>query len=84
MKEACCSIWKAHEKTGKPDPKEWRPPMVLLVGLGMGRGRSELQGCHAGSSMPRFLRGKRHLDPFPEFTGEKIPLESPSKSPSKA
>lgn len=59
------------------DPRDWRPPMVLLVG--MGQGKEDLS-----SRVLRWLEyaevlagGKRHLDSFPDFEGEKILLETP-------
>lgn len=59
------------------DPNDWRPPLVLLVGLG--QGREDL-----GAQVWRWLKraeilagGKRHLEAFPDFKGARILLEGP-------
>jgi precorrin-6B C5,15-methyltransferase / cobalt-precorrin-6B C5,C15-methyltransferase len=64
------------KKTGKPDSNEWRPPLVLLVGLGMGRDDLSVKMLRWLQCAEVLAGGKRHLDLFPEFSGEKIPLES--------
>jgi precorrin-6B C5,15-methyltransferase / cobalt-precorrin-6B C5,C15-methyltransferase len=65
------------KKINRPDSNEWRPPLVLLVGLGMGKDdlSSKVLGWLQYAEV--LAGGKRHLDLFPEFTGERISLESP-------
>ena len=64
----------------KPDPKDWRPPTVLLVGLGMGRDDLSTKVLQWLERAEVLAGGKRHLDSFPEFKGEKVPLESTVES----
>lgn len=61
----------------KSDPNEWRPPTVLLVGLGLGREDLSARASRWLERAEVLAGGKRHLDSFPEFQGEKIPLEAP-------
>ena len=60
----------------KPDPKEWRPPALLLVGMGMGRDDLSPKVLQWLERAEVLAGGKRHLDSFPEFRGEKVPLAS--------
>jgi precorrin-6B C5,15-methyltransferase / cobalt-precorrin-6B C5,C15-methyltransferase len=64
------------KQTNRPDSNEWRPPLVLLVGLGMGRDDLSSKVLRWLQHAEVLAGGRRHLDLFPEFTGEKIPLES--------
>jgi precorrin-6B C5,15-methyltransferase / cobalt-precorrin-6B C5,C15-methyltransferase len=68
------------KKATKPDPKEWRAPTVILVGLGTGRDDLSVRVLHWLEHAEVLAGGKRHLDSFPEFEGEKIPLEGPLDS----
>jgi precorrin-6B C5,15-methyltransferase / cobalt-precorrin-6B C5,C15-methyltransferase len=61
----------------KPDPEEWRSPTVILVGLGTGRGDLSVNALEWLEYAEALAGGKRHLDLFPEFDGEKILLEAP-------
>jgi precorrin-6B C5,15-methyltransferase / cobalt-precorrin-6B C5,C15-methyltransferase len=61
----------------KSDPNEWRPPIVLLVGLGLGREDLSARACRWLERAEVLVGGKRHLESFPEFQGEKISLEAP-------
>jgi precorrin-6Y C5,15-methyltransferase (decarboxylating) len=65
------------KKTAKPDPNAWRPPTVVLVGLGMGRDDLSVRALHWLERAEVLAGGKRHLDLFPEFGGERLPLDSP-------
>jgi precorrin-6B C5,15-methyltransferase / cobalt-precorrin-6B C5,C15-methyltransferase len=64
------------KKTGKPESNEWCPPLMLLVGLGMGKDDLSVKVLQWLKCAEVLAGGRRHLDLFPEFTGEKIPLES--------
>lgn len=61
----------------RPDPNEWCPPLVLLVGLGMGKDDLSLKALRWLQRAEVLAGGKRHLDLFPEFMGRKISLEAP-------
>jgi precorrin-6B C5,15-methyltransferase / cobalt-precorrin-6B C5,C15-methyltransferase len=50
--------------------------MVLLVGLGMGRDDLSAKVLQWLERAEVLAGGKRHLDSFPEFKGEKVPLDS--------
>jgi precorrin-6B C5,15-methyltransferase / cobalt-precorrin-6B C5,C15-methyltransferase len=64
-------------KTRRPDSSEWRPPLMLLVGLGMGKDDLSSKVLRWLQHAEVIAGARRHLDLFPEFTGEKVPLESP-------
>ena len=64
------------KETAKPDPKEWRPPTLLLIGMGMGRDDLSPKVLRWLERAEVLAGGKRHLDSFQEFRGEKIPLAS--------
>lgn len=59
---------------GRLDMEEWRPPLVLLVG--MGTGVADLSalalGCIRRAEV--LFGGKRHLESFPNHAGRRIPL----------
>lgn len=59
------------------DPKDWRPPLVVLVGLGQGREDLSARVLRWLDHAEVLAGGKRHLDSFSEFRGEKILLEAP-------
>lgn len=59
------------------DPSDWRSPTVLLVGLGQGRDDLSARVLRWLERAEVLAGGKRHLDAFPEFKGEKIPLRAP-------
>jgi precorrin-6B C5,15-methyltransferase / cobalt-precorrin-6B C5,C15-methyltransferase len=59
------------------DPEDWRPPLVLLVGLGQGRADLSARVSRWLDYAEVLAGGRRHLDLFPEFKGEKILLEAP-------
>jgi len=65
------------KKANIPELNEWRPPLVLLVGLGMGKDDLSMKVLRWLQHAEVLAGGRRHLDFFPDFTGEKIPLESP-------
>jgi len=64
------------KEAAKPDPKEWRPPTLLLVGMGMGRDDLSPKVLQWLERAEVLAGGKRHLDSFPELRGEKAPLTS--------
>jgi precorrin-6B C5,15-methyltransferase / cobalt-precorrin-6B C5,C15-methyltransferase len=64
------------KRSRKPKLDEWRPPLVLLVGLGMGKDDLSLKVLQWLQHAEVLAGGKRHLDVFPEFTGEKVPMKS--------
>ena len=68
---------RSMKTAAKSDPNEWRPPTVLLVGLGLGREDLSARASRWLERAEVLAGGKRHLDSFPEFQGEKIPLEAP-------
>lgn len=64
------------KEAARPDPEEWRPPTLLLVGMGMGRDDLSPKVLQCLDRAEVLAGGKRHLDSFPDFRGEKIPLAS--------
>lgn len=64
-------------KTGlKPNPEDWSPPLVVLVGVGMGRGDLSPHALPWIERAEVLAGGKRLLDLFPGHEGERIPLQS--------
>jgi|WetSurMetagenome_2_1015567.scaffolds.fasta_scaffold05992_5 precorrin-6B C5,15-methyltransferase / cobalt-precorrin-6B C5,C15-methyltransferase len=61
----------------KPDPMEWCSPTVILVGLGTGREDLSVKVLQWLERAEVLAGGKRHLDSFSEFGGERILLEAP-------
>lgn len=58
-------------------PQDWTPPLVALVGMGMGRQDLSAAALRWIEHAQVLMGGQRHLDLFPEHAGERIPLESP-------
>jgi precorrin-6Y C5,15-methyltransferase (decarboxylating) len=62
-------------------PKDWKPPLIAVVGMGTGPqslGSLAFDWINAAQIL---VGGNRHLELFPEYAGEKLPLKSPlSKS----
>lgn len=61
----------------KRNPHDWRPPIVVLVGLGQGREDLSTRVLRWLQRAEVLAGGRRHLEAFPEFAGEKIPLGAP-------
>lgn len=64
----------------KPTPADWMPPLVVVVGMGMG---PEDLGGEARRWLLKaevLAGGARHLENFPEHSGERIPLKGPLQS----
>ena len=58
------------------DPGSWHPPLLVLVGMGMGKadlGEKALSWIRHAEVL---AGGGRHLDEFPEHGGERIPIDS--------
>ena len=64
----------------KLEPENWRPPMVVLVGLGMGKQHLSPHTLRWIESAEVLVGGARQLDAFPEHRGQRIPLQAPLKS----
>ncbi len=59
------------------DPNDWRPPLVLLVGFGQGREDLRAQVLRWLKRAEILAGGKRHLEAFPDFKGDRMLLEAP-------
>lgn len=59
------------------DPVSWRPPLVVLAGLGMAGEDLGPRTQHWIDRAEVLVGGSRHLQAFPEHRAEKIRLESP-------
>ena len=58
-------------------PKDWKPPLIAAIGMGTGPqclGTLALEWISAAQIL---AGGSRHLELFPEYAGEKLPLKSP-------
>ena len=64
-------------KAVKPDPNEWRSPTVVLIGLGTGKDDLSVKVLQWLDRAEVLAGGKRHLDSFPDFGGERILVEAP-------
>jgi precorrin-6B C5,15-methyltransferase / cobalt-precorrin-6B C5,C15-methyltransferase len=64
-------------RAAKPDPIEWRSPTVVLIGLGTGKDDLSVKVLQWLDRAEVLAGGKRHLDSFPDFDGEKILAEAP-------
>jgi len=60
----------------KPNPEEWRPPLVVLVGMGMSAEDLSPRVLSWIERADVLVGAKRLLDCFPDHTGERIPLLS--------
>jgi precorrin-6Y C5,15-methyltransferase (decarboxylating) len=54
--------------------EEWRPPLVLLVGMGTGVADLSAAALRCIRRAEVLFGGKRHLESFPEHAGRRIPL----------
>ncbi len=59
----------------KPTPDHWKPPLVLVVGMGMGAGDLSEEARQWIISAEVLAGGTRHLESFPEHGGGRIPLK---------
>jgi len=66
-----------HHETIYLDPDGWTPPVVALIGMGMGRDDLSLNALRWLERAEVLAGGKRHLELFPEHGGERIILQSP-------
>jgi len=69
----------AYRMRGKmySDPENWCSPLVALIGLGMARGDLSINALRWIDRAEVLAGGRRHLELFPEHSGEKIILQAP-------
>ena len=58
-------------------PKDWKPPLIAAVGMGTGPQCLSPLALEWISAAQILAGGSRHLELFPEYAGEKLPLKSP-------
>jgi precorrin-6B C5,15-methyltransferase / cobalt-precorrin-6B C5,C15-methyltransferase len=58
-------------------PSDWRPPLVALIGIGMGKEDLSLRASRWIDRAEVLAGGTRHLDLFPDHTADMIAIESP-------
>ncbi len=61
----------------KLEPEAWQPPLVVLIGAGMGRDDLSLKALRWIERAEVLAGGERHLAMFPEHSGIKVPLKAP-------
>ena len=62
-------------KNPKLDPNEWRPPLLAIVGMGMGRDDLTFKTLAWIERAEVLAGGKRHLESFPEHPGRKVTIQ---------
>lgn len=58
-------------------PEEWSPPLVALIGMGMGRGDLGRDALSWLNRAQVLAGGRRHMDLFPDIGEERILLQAP-------
>ena len=61
-------------KNPKLDPNQWRPPLLAVVGMGMGKDDLTLKTLAWIERAEVLAGGKRHLDWFPEHPGGRLTI----------
>lgn len=64
-------------RNNDPSPETWRPPTVVLAGMGMGRRDLSVRTLEWIARAEVLIGGARHLESFPEHPGRRIPLKAP-------
>lgn len=62
-------------KNRNPSPEEWNPPLLAIIGMGMGRDDLSLKALDWIERAEVLAGGKRHLEWFPEHPGIKLTLQ---------
>lgn len=60
-----------------PTPENWKPPLVVLVGMGMGMDDPGAEARRWVAAAEVLAGGTRHLESFPHHQGERIPFKGP-------
>ncbi len=64
----------------KATPADWKPPLVVVVGMGMGPEDLGVEARQWILKAEVLAGGARHLENFPEHSGDRIPLKGPLQS----
>ena len=59
------------------EAREWKAPVIAVIGMGAGLGDLGSKALEWIGKAEVMIGGKRHLDLFPDYPGEKITLRSP-------
>jgi precorrin-6B C5,15-methyltransferase / cobalt-precorrin-6B C5,C15-methyltransferase len=58
-------------------PSEWKAPVIAVIGMGTGFGDLGATALEWIGEAEILIGSNRHLDLFPDYPGEKVPLKSP-------
>ncbi len=63
-----------------PDPEKWKPPRIVVVGIGTGPKSCSVEGLRWIERAEVLVGGRRHLDFFLQHPGEKIVIRGSLES----